>query len=213
MSALLPMPEVLKNQAGLRLDGGANGMLMSPKEFEAIEDWDKSHRYELIHGVVVVSPAFSTGEADPNEELGLMLRLYRRTHPQGQALDFTVYERDVRIGDDIRRCDRALWIGLGRRPRIKVDLPAIVVEFVSKGKRNFLRDYIDKRREYLSAGVQEYWVINRFTGGMHVFLPPLDENREIVIESTQTYSTPLLPGFELPLAQLLAQATEWDESE
>ncbi|MDX1944706.1 MAG: hypothetical protein SFU86_04800 [Pirellulaceae bacterium] len=45
------------------------------------------------------------------------------------------------MANNIRRRDRALWIGLGRLPDPKVDLPTIVVEFVSPGRRNFLRDY------------------------------------------------------------------------
>lgn len=211
MNALMTMPGLHLANAGVRLDASANGTLMRPEEFEAVTEWDENFRYELIHGVVVVSPAVSDGEADPNEDLGYLLRAYQENHPQGRALDYTAYERDVRIGDNIRRCDRAVWLGLGRDPDVKADMPAIVVEFVSQGKRNLLRDYVDKRREYLAAGVQEYWVINRFTRLMHVFTPPLSENKERVVKESETYSTPLLPGFELPLARILAKALRWDK--
>jgi Uma2 family endonuclease len=204
------MPDIRDMAAGFRLDANANGMLMTPDEFEAVTDWDEQFRYELINGVVVVSPAVTTGEADPNEDLGHLLRTYQESHPQGKALDLTVYERDVRVGENIRRCDRALWIGLGHDPDIKHDIPAIVVEFVSKGRRNLLRDYVDKRREYLAAGVKEYWVFNRFTRLMHVFTPPVEENRERVVSDTEVYTTPLLPGFEVPIARLMAKAVRWD---
>jgi Uma2 family endonuclease len=186
-------------------------MLMSPAEFEAVRDWDQQYRYELIHGVVVVSPAVSIGEADPNEDLGYLLRAYQETHPAGKVLDLTVYERDVYVSENIRRCDRALWVGLGREPDLRKDVPAIVVEFVSEGRRNMLRDYVEKRSEYLAGGVKEYWVINRFTRLMHVFTPPLDENREQVVQESETYTTPLLPGFELPLGRLLAKANRWEK--
>jgi hypothetical protein len=33
-----------------------------------------------------------------------------------------------------------------------------------------------------------------------------------VVREKDVYRTPLLPGFELPLAQLLALADDWDES-
>jgi Uma2 family endonuclease len=210
MNAPLLPAELRSEDCGLRLDAGANGMRMTAEEFESITDWDESYRYELINGVIIVSPAVSTGEADPNEDLGYLLRFYQENHFQGRALDFTVYERDVRVGDNIRRCDRALWIGLGREPDIKVDIPAIVVEFVSYGKRNYLRDFVDKRAEYLACGVKEYWVINRFSKRMHVFTPPPDENHERVVQESEIYTTPLLPGFELPLARILAKAIRWD---
>jgi Uma2 family endonuclease len=210
MNALLTN-SALHDGPPLRLDASANGMLMSPAEFEAVRDWDQQYRYELIHGVVVVSPAVPIGEADPNEDLGYLLRAYQETHPAGKVLDLTVYERDVYVSENIRRCDRALWVGLGREPDLRKDVPAIVVEFVSEGRRNMLRDYVERRSEYLAGGVKEYWVINRFTRLMHVFTPPLDENREQVVQESETYTTPLLPGFELPLGRLLAKANRWEK--
>ena len=33
-----------------------NGMLMTPEEFDAVEDYDDTYSYELIHGVLVVNP-------------------------------------------------------------------------------------------------------------------------------------------------------------
>lgn len=211
MNALLSDPALRDETASLRLDASANGMLMSPAEFEAVRDWDQQYRYELIHGVVVASPAVSIGEADPNDDLGHLLRTYQESHPAGKILDLTVYERDVYVSDNIRRCDRALWVGLGREPDLRRDVPAIVVEFVSAGRRNLLRDYVEKRGEYLAGGVKEYWVINRYTRLMHVFTPPLDENRELVVSENETYTTPLLSGFELPLGRLLAKATRWEK--
>jgi Uma2 family endonuclease len=212
MNAPLMHPALMDHDTGLRLDAGANGMYMTVEEFEAISDWDENYRYELIEGVVVVNPAVSTGEADPNDELGYLLRHYQKTHPHGKIVDLTVYERDVRVGKKtIRRCDRAIWIGLGHDPDMRRDVPTIVVEFVSSGRRNFLRDFVDKRREYLAAGVKEYWVINRFTGSMHVFFPPGGLIVERVVEESETYTTPLLPGFELPLAPVLAKGVRWDK--
>ena len=55
-----------------------------------------------------------------------------------------------------------IWAGLGRAPNPRKDVPTIVVEFVSEGKRNRVRDYREKRAEYLAAGVREYWIIDRF---------------------------------------------------
>lgn len=196
-----------------RLDASSNGRLMSLEEFESLspDECDQRFRYELINGVTIVSPAPADGEADTNDELGRLLRNYRATHPQGKSLDKTLGEREVRTSVGVRRVDRALWIGYGRRISSKRDLPTIVVEFVSPGKRAWLRDFTTKRDEYLALGVKEYWVFDRFRRTMTVFFQvPATPDHRVVTES-ETYTTPLLPGFELPLKRLLDLTDEYED--
>ena len=38
------------------------------------------------------------------------------------------------------------------------------------------------------------------------------EPPEVVVKAEETYRTPLLPGFELPLARLLKVADDWAQS-
>src|SRR5438270_10340593 len=86
------------------------GTLMTPREFdraEFVEGW----RYELINGVLVVSPIPLESESDPNEELGRLLRNYQESHPQGGALDKTLPERTVKTKRNRRRADRVIWAG------------------------------------------------------------------------------------------------------
>jgi Uma2 family endonuclease len=92
-------------------------------------------------------------------------------------------------------------------------VPAILVEFVSAGKRSRERDYSHKRWEYLDAGVIEYWVVDRFRRTMSVFNTASGLRPARIVGAAETYHTPLLPGFELPLAKLLAAADEWDEAD
>ncbi|MCI0456934.1 MAG: Uma2 family endonuclease, partial [Gemmataceae bacterium] len=177
----------------------SNGTLMTPREFdraEFVEGW----RYELIHGVLIVSPIPSLNERDPNEELGHWLRTYREEHPQGTALDATIHEHTVKTRRNRRRADRVIWAGLGRLPTAK-DVPAIIAEFVSPGRRDRKRDYEDKRDEYLEMGVQQYWVIDRFQRTLTVFTRAAGKVKKRVVREHQTYHTELLPGFELPLAR------------
>jgi hypothetical protein len=94
-------------------------------------------------------------------------------------------------------------------PDTKVDVPAVVVEFVSGGRRDMVRDYERKRDEYLDAGVVEYWIIDRFRRMMTVYRAGVcGPTVEHVLEAS-TYRTALMPGFELPLARLLARADAW----
>jgi Uma2 family endonuclease len=193
----------------LVLGPGLAGTLMTPEEFRAADEVDELFRYELIHGVLVVTPPPLEEERGPNEELGVLLHLYRMQHPQGTALDDTLSEHHVSTRDSIRRADRVIWAGLGRSPNPLKDLPTIVVEFVSEGRRNRLRDYYEKRAEYLAAGIREYWIIDRFARTLTVCR---SDGPDVVIPHDGTYQTPLLPGFELPLARLLAVADRWRAS-
>src|SRR5262249_16982831 len=107
------------------------GLRLTPREFdraEFVEGWC----YELINGVLIVSPIPLESERDPNGELEYLLRSYRDTHPQGSSLDKTLFEQTVKAKKNRRRADRVIWAGLGRLPR-KKDMPTIVVEFVSEG--------------------------------------------------------------------------------
>lgn len=192
----------------LQLGRHSNGMLLSPWEFDAA-DFEPGWRYELVHGVLVVNPAPLLEERDPNEELGRWLRNYQESHPGGSSLDFTVSEQTVHIGPHRRRVDRAIWAGLGRLPE-NYETPTITVEFVSEGKRNQQRDYEIKRDEYRTAGVQEYWIIDRFKHTLTVYRFRRGRMTKKSCSRRQTYTTQLLPGFKLPLARLFELADRWE---
>ncbi len=194
----------------IRLDATSNGMILSPEEFDAIVDYDDEFVYELIHRVVVVNPVPLEGETDPNDELGYWLRRYGETHPCGSSLDATMPERYVRTEDSRRKADRVIWANLGRRPDPRSDVPAIVIEFVSKRRRDRIRDYDEKQQEYLAAGVIEYWIIDRFRRQMTVCRRGQPERS---VAEQETYTTDLLPGFELPLGRLLKVADRWRDLE
>jgi Uma2 family endonuclease len=194
--------------AGLprRIGPGSAGISMTPEEFDDLPEWRwvRGFRYELIRGVLVVSPVAGPKERGPNDELGHLLRIYKDAHPGG-ALDETLPEQYLKTTPDRRRCDRAIWIGLGRMPDDEVDVPAIVVEFVSERRRDATRDYETKRDEYGRLGVREYWVIDRFQRKMtaYRYLPGQEAPRAVTVGEPDEYRTDLLPGFSLPLRRLL----------
>src|SRR5262249_30701516 len=118
-------------------------------------------------------------------------------------------EHELRPGHDRRRADRVIWTGLGRVPDRVVDVPTIAVEFVSWGKRNWVRDYEEKRLEYQALRVAAYWVIDRFRRTMTVYRFSPGAPAELVVAEHEVYRTDLLPGFELPLARILSLADDW----
>ena len=190
----------------------STGILMSPEEFDNADpdDFDRLWDYELINGVLVVSPIPLEQEADPNEELGYFLRRYQKDHPEGKTLDKTLQERYVKCGRNRRKADRLVWAGLGRLPR-KSETPTIVVEFVSRRKRDRQLDYETKRKEYAKIKVLEYWIIDRFQKHMTVHVLEGSKYRTTTITAKQTFRTKLLPGFELSLARLFELSERWDK--
>lgn len=107
-----------------------------------------------------------------------------------------------------RLADRVVWVGLGHLPDPETDPPTIAIEFVSAGKRNRERDYETKRDEYAAAGVVEYWIVDPFARRMTVHRFG-DESSTRLVTEQERFATDLLPGFELPLAGILAEADKW----
>ena len=190
------------------------GAPMTLDEFEEA-DFDLGWRYEIIRGVLVVSPSPLEEERDANEELGHWLRSYKERHPDGRALNLTLHEQNIRTRTQNRRCDRAIWAGLGRRPRTRGrpddrDVPAIIVEFPSSRPADQRRDYVEKQVEYRELGVKEYWIIDRFSRRMFVFRWQGSRWARRVLSERDTYKTTILPGFKLKLAALFARMDEFE---
>lgn len=189
-----------------RLGPGAAGILMSPEEFDsrAAWQWKPGYRYELINGVLIVTPPADIGQSGPNDYLGYELHAYKEHHPQGFSLNLTTHEFPIRTRANRRIVDRVIWAGLGRMADPDQEPPTIVIEFVSPGKRSRTRDYDTKRMEYAEIKVLEYWVIDRFRRQMTVYGNAPSTPAEQVLGEKDVFTTPLLPGFELRLAKLFA---------
>jgi Uma2 family endonuclease len=207
------MAIVSKSRTGFttRLGLRSSGIAMTPEEFDSLPDhiFTRGLRYELIRGVLIVTPPPGNAEIDPNEELGHLVWFYKENHPQGSIVDKVLFEQTIYATPNRRRADRAIWTGLGRVPDVEKDVPSIVVEFVSPSRRDHERDYVEKLAEYLAIGVREYWIIDRFRRIMTVYLNRPEGSVSRVIREADSYQTDLLPGFTLPLARLLARADDW----
>ncbi len=187
----------------------SNGTLMTPEEFDAITDWDPEFTYELINGVLIVTPSPSAAERAPSELLVQWLRNYRDNHPKGSTLNLTLPEHTLATGDNRRRADRVIWCGLDQAPDIMHDVPAIVIESVSADRRDRQRDYETKRFEYSQIGVREYWIMDRFQRRVTICRFGEQGETETVLSESDMLTTPLLPGFELPLRLWFAEADQF----
>jgi hypothetical protein len=69
---------VLETPIILKLVPELAGILLSPEEFDAVEEGDELYNYELVHGVLVVAPPPAIGERRPIDQLGHLLLSYKR---------------------------------------------------------------------------------------------------------------------------------------
>lgn len=185
----------------------SNGMRMTPEEFDAITECDENYQYELIHGVLVVTEVTAPEERGPNDLLAHHLLTYHETHPGGNNMKLILPQDYVRVTDGRRIADRLIWTGADRAdidPRR--DEPNIAVEFVSAGRRDRVRDYEEKRDEYGDAGLDEYWIIDRFERTLTVVRYRGKKPVVKAFKEHEKYESPLLPGFVVPLKKLLQAA-------
>ena len=191
--------------------GGASAPRLAPAPAPGAEA-NKSDRlafYERARCLMIAGKGDFAGERGPHELFARLLWHYQHGHPAGARLDGMVGKRYVKFGEIRRRSDRLIWAGHGRSPDPDRDVPSIIVEFVVTLWLDRDKQYSEKCSEYFAAGVEEFWILDRFARDLRVARAGPDGPIEICVPAGEVYSTPLLPGFEFPVATLLASADDW----
>lgn len=139
-------PEQAPRYAGLR---------MTADEYERLEE--DGFKYELIDGVVVMSPSPNFGHQDIAGEIEWQIRGYLKKHPIGRV----VRETDVTFNPlRVYRPD-LMFLSTQRFPtpteRVHA-IPDMILEVVSPATRAL--DLNTKRDDYQRSGVTEYWLID-----------------------------------------------------
>lgn len=167
---------------------------------------DDGLRHELIDGEHYVTPTPVLRHQRLLGRLHLAVAEYVRAHPGcGEALlspfDIVFSKWDVVEPD--------LMFIAGDQPHILtekniVGAPALVVEILSPSTRK--RDRTLKLRLFEKNGVREYWMVDPDQDTVTV--DRLDQTgaftRSSVLGVDAVLTTPLLPGWSLPLRQLFA---------
>lgn len=160
-------------------------------------------RHEIIDGVEYVSPAPRT----LHQRLAFRLAMFLQQHAEQNGLgevfvapfDVMLDEHSVIQPDLVFISDARL--GIVDEANCK-GAPDLVIEILSPGTRQL--DLTTKRERYAKAGVGDYWLVDG----------DVPELRTLRLAQGRTYETtatlgrddqltsPLLPGFALPLADL-----------
>jgi len=169
---------------------------------------EDGQRHELIDGEHYVTPSPNESHQRTSGNLHYAIRSWLEAHPIGRVYyapfdvvfsDFDVVEPDLLYVSRERAA-------VALTPQHVRGVPELVVEIASKGTRK--RDETVKRRLYERSGVTEYWVVDPANEVVRVysrtaagFARPVEHSRE----AGDVLTTPLLPGFELPLTVVFAE--------
>lgn len=165
---------------------------------------DDGNRYELIDGELFVTA--SPFEPHQRVQLRFSRKLdeFAEEHDLGRVYTapFDVYltlpgaTGQTRVQPDI------LFVSKERLhiiPDWVRGAPDLVVEILSESTAR--ADVFEKRDVYRAAGVTEYWIVN--TNDQTVMVYRFRTAQEpLVLSKEDTLTTPLLPGFELPVAYI-----------
>ena len=178
------------------------GTRMSLDEFLALEETDG--RWELDDGELYI---MSSGSAD-HQFLMFWIRYYFEVYLRGFAMPPAEVHHEITtiLSRELRRAPEPdLVIILRGRADVSVavhveGVPDIVVEILSSDRN---RDLIRKRQIYAEAGVREYWICDP----RHDTVTPLELRDGVYVEravlsADDVLTTPLLPGLEIPLADV-----------
>jgi Uma2 family endonuclease len=167
---------------------------------------DDGKRHEIIDGQHFVTPSPNTRHQAVSMNLAAMLWTYLKEHPIGAvfAAPFDVVFSDV----DVVEPD-VLYVSRERSGVLKEKhlrgAPDLVVEILSTGTRK--TDEVTKRRLYERSDVTEYWIVDPELDAIKVYRRVdgvLARVAELGAEAGDTLTTPLLPGFAVPLAAVFA---------
>ncbi|MCC6360957.1 MAG: Uma2 family endonuclease [Phycisphaerales bacterium] len=185
-----------------------SGMRMTVDEFLSLPD--DGGKYELVDGVVLMSPWPSPPHQKVAGEIFAQIKWFLRTHALGEVfMEIDVHLGRSPAGGDLVYGPDVIFV---RSERVRsmheriVGPPDLVVEVVSPGSRG--RDTITKRGDYERFGVGEYWIIDpardamtflRLQGGQFVEVNP----------NPDTFASHAVAGFVLDLKPIRDAFKPW----
>lgn len=169
---------------------------------------EDGQRHELLDGEHVVTPSPRTKHQAVSMSLSLLLATWAKAADAGRvfAAPFDVVLSNTTVVEP-----DLLFVAREHLDRLTDDnvrgAPDLAVEILSEGSRR--RDEIVKRDLYDRYGVGEYWVVDPELETVKVYRHAetgsgarFHRVAELASERGETLTSPLLPGFAAPVAQL-----------
>jgi Uma2 family endonuclease len=168
-------------------------------------DLQEGKRYEIIEGELFVTTQPHWNHQDVCLNLAVELRLWLRQGGQGavQLAPGVIFDDENAVAPDL------VWVSAQRLPLILSEdgklhgAPDLAIEVLSPGSANTRRDREMKLRLYSVRGVREYWIVDWPAKSLQIYrreAAALKLAATLLVDDVLT--SPLLPGFSLPVARL-----------
>ena len=173
------------------------GLRMSAGEYLALGE--TQIRYELIDGVVVMSPSPTAQHQQLIMEIAHQVATFLDQSPVGRVfpeLDINLrasLDREVVYRPDV------VYVSKEKDGIIRNHItaaPDVVVEIISPDSRQY--DSVTKKNDYEAAGVREYWLIDPLESKMTFFVRQGEKFAEPTPDGV-TFASTAIPGFTLNL--------------
>lgn len=174
------------------------GLRMSADEYFALGE--TFERYELIDGVVCMSPSPSLGHQRIIADITIQIGAFLATDPLGDV----AVEIDVRFVDDLVYRPDVIFLSKEKAARCRervTEVPDVIVEVISPDSRSF--DTQTKKHDYERFGVGEYWLIDPQRKSFAFFR--LAKGKFVEAEADgDTFRSQSIDGLSLDLSRLRA---------
>lgn len=179
------------------------GLRLTADQYDSLPE--DGFRYELVDGVVIMSP----GASFPHQRISLQIAAsileYLQRNPVGEVFEnVDVYLGLGPHGADLVYRPDIIFLRTDQVTRRMTRFqgpPPLVVEIVSESSKRYDRE--TKMADYERCGVTEFWLIDPDRKGAWFYQGVGGRFREIAVEG-DTFRSLVLPGFELSLKQLRA---------
>ena len=160
---------------------------------------DDGRRHEIVDGEHYVNPSPNIPHQRISRRIAFALTAYAETHRLGEVFyapcdvllsDFDVVEPDIIFVS-------AEHAAIVTNANIK-GAPDLVIEILSPSSRKY--DEVVKLKRYDATGVGEYWIVDPERETVNVYRRA--DGRFALAETADAVTTPLLPGFSLPLREI-----------
>ena len=191
-----------------------HGRKMTLRAFEFVQT-EEGWLYELARGYIVVSDVPNFAHMRQASHIRKRFDCFDGENPGLIYEILTTMECKLLIPewDSERHPDIAIYLTPPRnrkgRAMWRTWFPDLIVEVVSESSRD--RDYTEKRDEYWSLGVKEYWIVDASMQQVLILRRGKSDWIEKTLGPDGTCETKLLPGFKLSCQAIFALAGQGED--
>ena len=176
--------------------------LMTVDDLDAMPE--DGNRYEVIEGELFVSRAPGLPHQIVAGNIHHQLRSYLESNPIGRVISTPglIFSQYSGVIPDLVFYSHTRGKEIIANDRLNA-APEIVIEILSPGRENILRDRIAKRQLYAKHGVSEYWIVDSENRAVEVYRLA-NQNLELaaVLKNNDEVTSPSLPVFACPLSKI-----------